>query len=1174
MKFVSPYENPDTRGKPRENLHLYHTPTTWETLGLQFKSTSYKGVTKILERASTDNRFFSSGETNEEGREKQERREYHLEQSDHYIAKGLGMLAGGTVGDLYSLLGIGAASKLGTMGMRVLPYLKAGVAKRIAHGALMGLAYGTMKDPIERLEDKDRTLLESLKGIAIDTVAFPALDAAGRVLWQVAKPVGKALVDSFPKIKSIFHTRTKSPHLNSRIVALDNTMSKQLVDEMMPEFTEHLNLPKGILKNSETLASASHETLIKDTHKLVAAKVRIRNSFATNKDLKRINELEDLIPNLTQRGELELVELRGKHAEKVAIRDDKDKLINTVIVNRNIIAKGEIHQPILDIAEAQIEAGVEVNVPKVVQSETMPELMSNIKSKPTYTERSGLERYLELAPKQVSSSEKITGLLKEIMPETYKELEKLGARGKFIKKDMESLAKEIIKAEEKKLILTEQASRRLLKEAMEFKDGKKFFDNLTAKIGSWTIAKYDSFKSDLIKDLGNAGLKVFEKDSLLWGKELNILNKGTEIPTGFKTAARTAKVLKSHSDKLVDRAQKAGINITELQGRVVKQTHDKSKLKDAGFDKWDPFIVPLMENPPSKDIREKMFNTLISFGPRSEGITLTGTEHTKESFYSLGVNLVKPKRRQIHFKSIEAAFVYNEEYGIDSFAMQYVNDAQTIIRDISLVEELGAYPEHTIKYVAKNLKQDIDVSRILQSLKLSHGNIHPEDALSKVGTMVRSLFASSVLGKMLLSSITDIPSVMVLKHQISMPITQNVLSTLRTTLYAVNSKQRKKMAEMYGVALDGFLENTTVRLGGDVQEVSNSLMKTIYSLSGLKRWDKAWKISNIKSLADTMPGFLSKPFHKLNTALQTDLKRNGIRETEWGLYHMASKHLKGAKTLQNQIKKLTLKEVGSAYKITNKSAIYVKRELLGERLNQFYHDFSNSAMAMLMRPADKIIVSGHKATITNAGLREAITSWFQFKSYPIAHTRLVLSSILRSYTPIEQQRAGILGVIKGVYELSGKNQAKVLIKSVGLYLDYCLLGYLVMELKDFASGKTNIKDFGKDVSDKKIRRVLDNNEMGGIFQILIGIVTADDPLKAMQEAALPASASYIAKGVRIAKTIGTKDFMPTLIKEGSSMVPNNNLLYIEAAYKKIFDTGLKKYYPKWHRKHRAKYKKR
>ena len=1116
-------------------------PSYWETIKYQFNDSVSNGLTPIIVRNSP---LFTDNEKEQISNRVNEEHEYYnriLGNSDKWSAKLIGGIGAGIADpiELLALILSGSTSKLATQGMA------SGFGKRIAENALTGLGFSAISETI-KTQDKAIDHGDPLVNTAANVALFPVL---GEGMHAASKVFGLGM------------TKTKSHFLNKEQNKINKFAShRQYIDESVIDYKNifdskyHDYLDSIINKttnpvnlNNNIDKTTSVSNIIKEVNELQKIKESIRHDFSNKSQLlNRITLLED--KKYLAANETSLLDvLKNRAKEDILKRDNLIKTLDSLIVNRKLKHDGLNINPVFEkLVEKQMSEGVEVNTASPLEKNNVFESYPKPKDKPFISE-------------EIIKGEEVNSTLSRIS--NY-----VNDNKDYIKN---SLSKEANEELEKRLPIwnyqlqkDKQASQTIYNTASTYKDIRKAATDIVGMRDNLSMGIFNEKNNYISRELNSKSTadinltNLFKEFPQIWASELSKLSGGKSLTHPRSNAAfkEIAKILYETRKDLVDRAKKAGIDIEELEGYIASQTHNKTKLKEIGFEEWYNFIKPLLDSDKvdvsRKSLKKSYQHILKGKSSASDGIEIKVSDELKPILHNMGVNIGKERSRSLHFSSQENAFLYNTKLGEKPWNDQYLVDIKNLTNRIATAETFGVHPEHTIKYVLSKLEKegkeipDDLLNKTLDTVIKGRNVYEVDDLASKWGSDLRGLTSVSKLGGMVLSSIPDIPAAANQLHLIGYPILKSAGQALKSFAFLVNKKDRKKWLETTNVILEGTMQSMYNRITLDSLSENSSktiskMSHAIYKLSGMSLWDASLKSGVAQGATNNVFMLRKHVFSKLPIGMQNILKQNGIDRASWEVLR---------KTAVFEDKYIVPKNISNSE--------------LRSKYQGFLIDIANKSISAPINTSDQQYLKGGLSNL-NPISRELGKSMLQFKTFPIMFVRNQIAPLLRKNIPLEQQRhGGVLGggVIKDFISES-PNKTNVASYAAGFTLSILALDYMSGEIKSMLSGKKKFEDaFKFEVKDAE--DILKRGNFLGIYPALINGFTGKD-----MWAFTPPVVSGIGKGIgKTTSKIGSEDFIPELLYQGKKNSPFNNLFYINGILNKGIDEIVKTHYPKYYRK--------
>jgi hypothetical protein len=504
--------------------------------------------------------------------------------------------------------------------------------------------------------------------------------------------------------------------------------------------------------------------------------------------------------------------------------------------------------------------------------------------------------------------------------------------------------------------------------------------------------------------------------------------------TGNTIAAKGAKVWLDGIEKMRKRFNRGGGDVHKIDYGYLPQPHDSVKVHKMGKDEWVKTITPLLDR--SRYLRDD--------GSRMSASELTALlEKAHETIASDGLNKMEPGKfmgngmlanhgneaRQIHFKDADSYLAYMNELGRGSIFEAMQNHVGGISRDIALTEEMGPNPSHLFKQLNDMAIKADGGDKLVGPLLVRTQNMWDvmsgftsqsvHQKLGNLGQGIRNYTVAAKLQGTILSSVTDIPTLMVTARYNNMP----VFKTLGSVIKAFG-KDSKMFANEVGLVSDSVISDMNRWAEGNLgQNWTAKLANTTMKVSLLNAWTDALKrgfsISMMSSLARTT----KKDWGAMHVSDKARLEAKGITETDYAVWQLAKReNWKGQEMLTPEsihtIDDAALEAFGNPQRLRNTAT----SKLLGYITDE--SEFAVLTPDLMTKAA--LSRSTQKGTLEG----EALRSFALFKSFPLG----MISRHLRRAANTE---AGMGGTAYAAQ----------------LMLGLTLFGALSLQLKDMASGK-------------------------------------------------------------------------------------------------------------------------
>jgi hypothetical protein len=559
----------------------------------------------------------------------------------------------------------------------------------------------------------------------------------------------------------------------------------------------------------------------------------------------------------------------------------------------------------------------------------------------------------------------------------------------------------------------------------------------TYKAGRHSVdAKFKAINNRYLGGLANA----LEKDELMAiirdtsqqadiERALYSLSKGEEITVKSPQIQKIANIIHDTSEQMRLRQNRAGANISKLDDFTTKQTHNRRRLRKAGYEAWKQKILPLLDGERTfqgGDVDDFLKST---FEVLTTGISRK--EQAPEGLFEFKgpQNLAKKvsRSRVLHFKDADSSIAYRQEFGNNNFVEGILQGIERGSRDLALMETLGTNPRAMFEKLRDNSKKKYrsndeavkDMSdRVLNNFfdEVDGTTLIPENPTGAlVGSVLRGIQTLSKLGGAVLSSVTDIPLKAAELQFQGFDVLESYgigLSSIR-----VYGKEKRELGAMLGVGMDGMAGNIAARFTAEdeLPGTMSKLQRLFFKFNGLQWWTESQKVGTGLAMSHRLAGFKSKNFDQLDVDTKRIFGNFGIEAKDWdSIRKAASKQVDGREYI-------TPDSIRDLDGLTDK-----QKEVLEDKLRSYYIDRVDSATLTPDARERAILNQGTRRGTVVGELARFMT---QFKSFPVT----VLS---KTYG-------------RAIY---GKGKADVP-AMVQTMIMTTLMGYLAMSGKDLAKGK-------------------------------------------------------------------------------------------------------------------------
>jgi hypothetical protein len=450
--------------------------------------------------------------------------------------------------------------------------------------------------------------------------------------------------------------------------------------------------------------------------------------------------------------------------------------------------------------------------------------------------------------------------------------------------------------------------------------------------GAVILDKVQSYLTDVLEE--KKLLKVFSSGQL----DLEIRQDvealaGIGKASGNADALEIAKAVTDLNKYILREYQLAGFPIRELQGFVSRQTHEISKVREAGFDTWKAKLLNEyklnmektfgVEQSDAKAMDQILKNIYDNISAGKYGLdNLVGDKEIGDHYIGLGAtkSLVDKasEHRTLHFADAKSAHGYNLEFGKGSLSETLMQEARRMSTTLALFERFGDKPmaafDAGIERNLSRLKQkaeyfkkagDLEKSSMyakdaekLQGSKerlmsefreVSMTRRHPgNETLAQLGYAARSLQVLSKLWNVGLRSMSNVaPAIMEVRNATGENFFEAMNSTVSTWLKSVPEGFRNtylsEASDFFNDLRDAQMQG--VHLGGETQRGLMSKLTRFQSKYGgilsQNMSNETTQLALSYNLQRKFAGVTDRKFSELHPKTQSYFLQVGINSYDW-----------------------------------------------------------------------------------------------------------------------------------------------------------------------------------------------------------------------------------------------------------------------------------------------------
>lgn len=605
---------------------------------------------------------------------------------------------------------------------------------------------------------------------------------------------------------------------------------------------------------------------------------------------------------------------------------------------------------------------------------------------------------------------------------------------------------------------------------------------LNAKVGARDsaaakqISYLNKWKSGLIYDLESANtlhiLTSGEFDLELSRALFTIDNPAVPEYKGLKEVKTTAEIIHKWQEVIRNTYNDFGGAVDKLTGYIVKQSHDSNKIRIAGKEKWIANILDKLDvnktfddGADAKEVLGKIYDNFIS------GVHLK-TKGEVTGFKGGTANLAKAASadRVLHFKDADSWYAYHKDFGIGSISDAIQFSMQNAAQNIGLMSKLGPNPRDNwnriIEMMKRHLKNEPEkLAKFMEATKTDGyldnrfaevdgtSRIPINGTLARIGSGTRVIESMSKLGGSLLSSITDLGTIMSEMRYQGHDMFGAIKESIINLTTGMNKTEMREIDAGLGVIADSMRGELMGARSFAEDNLPGALAKAqmaFFKLNGLTWWTDSLRTTAIRLMSHLSALKRDLPFDKIGEDLQRVFFLYGIDAGKWDIIRQA--HAIGAdkrsyllpSLIQNMNDDVFANYLTSVGKNATPFAIKNIRTEIETQFSAYFHDRADFAVLQPDAQTRAILNQGIKPGTPAGELLRFVT---QFKSFPVAYVQKILGREI--YGRGVDPSAGLMDALKnGNGEISGLAQQ---------FIWSTLFGYISYNAKDLLKGRTTEK---------------------------------------------------------------------------------------------------------------------
>lgn len=449
------------------------------------------------------------------------------------------------------------------------------------------------------------------------------------------------------------------------------------------------------------------------------------------------------------------------------------------------------------------------------------------------------------------------------------------------------------------------------------------FEGATRSVDSLTNALVNSYAGGLIADLRKANLLIkfnnmkgdFERQVANVLGDLNRKNP-LGVPGASSDAKALAKILFKYQRASTQRLNQAGAYIRLKEGRVVRASHDQSRMVKVGLDEWKAYIRDKLDYKKMGIAPERIDGFLdsayeaIVTGVRKDpsGQAITEVNEISRAFKG-PANLAKKESAQsvLTFKTPNDWYDYDQKFGRSSLREAFMQDIQSSSRSTALMEILGTNPQAMVDRVRRRLEKKYrgDAKKLRRITReraaitfeaalaevTGEVNFGSHTKLARVFHLYRSIQTMAKLGGAAISAFSDVGFIASSRIYQGRSLLEAWGDGFSAIFKGMKRGEMRDFADRLGVGLEGQLGDFMSRFNAadDIPGQTSKFMSLFFKLNLLQPWTESNKRGVTLMIANDLGREATKRFDKLPDDLRRILGTYGIDQKGWELARKGAK---------------------------------------------------------------------------------------------------------------------------------------------------------------------------------------------------------------------------------------------------------------------------------------------
>ncbi len=482
---------------------------------------------------------------------------------------------------------------------------------------------------------------------------------------------------------------------------------------------------------------------------------------------------------------------------------------------------------------------------------------------------------------------------------------------------------------------------------------------------------------------------------------------------GPAEALDIARVMRSYQDLAREAQNRAGAWIGREPGYIVRQSHDRTRIRKAGEAQWKKDIAGLLDwNRTADGLLEPGTEAADAFLTAVYDNIATGVHlkpQTRETTLArpgtVGSEAARVSHeRVLHFRDGEAWFAYNRKYGRGNLREAYLFGLESAAQSTALMRVFGPSPQATLAAVIDDVRQALRLradqagldrlhraeTRLRNQMKEIDGtlNIEGNPTLAETGRIVRTMESLSKLGGALLSSFSDAP---VFASEFAYqgrgflrPLYRGLIGLARGR----GTVEQQRVLSLCGVFFDSMAGGLASRFSGEeLPGRLTALQNLFFRMNGLSWWTDTWKRSAALMLAHDLAQEKHLAWEQLSPARRRMFGLYRIDAGAWDILRQGKTTAADGRdyltpeAFSEAPEEALAARLAAQGKAVSPGRIAAEREELAERLRACLRDRVDTAV---LEPDARTRAILRQGTAAGTPVGEALRCVMQFKAFPTA----------------------------------------------------------------------------------------------------------------------------------------------------------------------------------------------